>query len=118
MPAHRKESFRVQGIAGSVRSEPRYPGMMRCYPSVRANPAADKTLLQSVEPLFSDQHMVFVKSGTKRAMHTWQHDMIVNYAKRYGVRPPMNHNWYSGGEQCGRNSLFYRIMASSSRAYF
>ena len=38
--------------------------------------------------------MVFVKSGTKRAMHTWQHDMIVNYAKRHGVRPPMNHNWY------------------------
>ena len=38
--------------------------------------------------------MVFVKSGTNRAMHTWQHDMIVNYAKRHGVRPPMNHNWY------------------------
>ena len=36
----------------------------------------------------------FIKSGTKRAMHTWQHDMIVNYAKRHGVRPPMNHNWY------------------------
>ena len=38
--------------------------------------------------------MVFVKSGTNRAMHTWQKDMIVNYAKRHGVRPPMNHNWY------------------------
>ena len=36
----------------------------------------------------------FIKSGTKRAMHTWQHDMIVNYAKRHEVRPPMNHNWY------------------------
>ena len=36
----------------------------------------------------------FIKSGTKRAMHTWQHDMIVNYAKRHGVKPPMNHNWY------------------------
>lgn len=30
--------------------------------------------------------------GTKREMHYWQHDQILNYISKYGVYPPMNFN--------------------------
>ena len=39
--------------------------------------------------------MDFVEHGTKKEMHDWQHNMIVEYAKKHnGKRPPWNKNWY------------------------
>ncbi|MCX5999067.1 MAG: hypothetical protein NTU41_05585, partial [Chloroflexi bacterium] len=34
--------------------------------------------------------MKWMASGTKREMHYWQHDMILQYGKEHGVRPPLN----------------------------
>ena len=39
-------------------------------------------------------HMDFVKHGSKREMHKWQHDMITNYYKRHGKLPPMNKSFW------------------------
>lgn len=36
----------------------------------------------------------FVISGTKKEMHNWQHEMIMNYVSIAGQRPPMNLNFY------------------------
>lgn len=42
---------------------------------------------------FYDKHNVYmdpVKKGTKRQMHQWQHERIVQYQNRHGVRPRLN----------------------------
>ena len=35
-------------------------------------------------------HMDVMARGTKREMHTWQHEMIIEYTKKHGKRPPLN----------------------------
>ena len=41
-----------------------------------------------------DAFMQFVTKGTKRQMHKWQHEMIMEYIEVAGQRPPMNLNLY------------------------
>jgi RHS repeat-associated protein len=38
--------------------------------------------------------MVFKKSGTKREMHKWQHDKIIEYKQKNGCRPRLNKSDY------------------------
>ena len=38
--------------------------------------------------------MVILDKGTKREMHDWQHNKIVEYFNEFGKKPPMNKSFY------------------------
>ena len=42
----------------------------------------------------NDVYMDIMDNGTKREMHFWQHEKILDYYNTFGKKPPMNKSFW------------------------